>query len=68
MPYTLKDLESVERALKSGVLSTTIDGNSVTYRSVADLIRVRDMIRAELGLTAGENGRTHRYAEHSKGL
>lgn len=45
MAWTQTDLDRVETAIASGVLEvTTFDGKKVRYQSLADLIRVRDLI------------------------
>lgn len=69
MSFTTDDLTAINNAVKSGALSVRYaDGRAVTYQSLADLLRVRDLIRADLGLVGDDAGRTHRYGTHSKGL
>lgn len=49
MAFTQSDLDAVERAIASGELSITNEGGrKVDYRSIAELMRARDMIRADL--------------------
>lgn len=48
MAYTIRQLEALEEALATGVLTATYDGKSVTYRSVSELIRAIDRVRAGL--------------------
>lgn len=69
MTWTTDDLATLESAIASSVLSVRYqDGRSVTYQSVDAMLRVRDLIRAALGLVGADAGRTHRYGTHSKGL
>lgn len=65
MSWTQSDLEAVEAAIASGMLSVSIAGRTVTYRSLEELQRARDLIRQSLGTTVN---RDRRYFEHSKGL
>ncbi|NML62261.1 hypothetical protein HHL21_14485 [Massilia sp. RP-1-19] len=48
MAFSLTQLNAIEAAIGSGQLSVNYDGKSVTYRSVGDLIKARDVIRADL--------------------
>lgn len=58
MAFTPSDLAAVERAIASGELSVSSNGRSVTYRSMLDLVRARDMIRAELDRAASRGANT----------
>jgi hypothetical protein len=50
--YTSTDLTNIERAIASGVLEVvTSDGKKVRYQSLADLMRVRDYVAAQLAPT-----------------
>ena len=69
MTWTTDDLTAISSAIASGALSVRYaDGRSVTYHSIDAMLRVRNLIRAELGLVGDDAGRTHRYGTHSKGL
>ncbi len=69
MSFTTDDLVTLNAAIASGVMSVRYqDGRSVTYQSIDAMLRVRDLIRSELGLVGDDGGRTHRYGSHSKGL
>jgi len=47
-------LDSLEKAMASGALEVQYDGNKkVVYRSLSDMIRMRDLMRRELGITTG---------------
>lgn len=48
MAYTLAQLAIIENAIATGALRVEMDGRMVSYQKVDDLIRVRDMMRAEL--------------------
>jgi hypothetical protein len=64
MAWTLSDLTALETAMKSGTTSVTFADRSVTYRSLAEMIALRNLMRRELGLES--ESRTH-YAEFRKG-
>lgn len=48
MAFTLAQLEAIEGAIASGELLIEYEGKKVQYRSMADLLRARDLVRAEL--------------------
>ena len=50
MAYTLPQLETIESAIASGTLRVEIDGRVVVYQSLDALMKLRDQIRAELGV------------------
>jgi sirohydrochlorin ferrochelatase len=46
-------LEGIEAAIASGTTRVTVEGvGSTDFRSLADLYRVRDELRRDLGITA----------------
>lgn len=64
--FTQTDLDALDEAIKSGALTVKYRDKEVTYRSLNDLMRLRDFIAGKLGQkTAGAN-RT--YVTTSKGL
>lgn len=63
--WTQDDLAKLEKAIASGARSVSYQGETVTYRSMDEMLRARDMIRKELGL-AGSSHR--RYARTLRGL
>ena len=48
MAYVQADLDNLERMIATGVLKTTYNGNSVEYRSMADLIAARNLVAGVL--------------------
>jgi hypothetical protein len=48
MAYTTTDLSNIEAAIASGQLAVEYDGKRITYRSIDDLIKARDLVRGEL--------------------
>lgn len=48
MAFTLTQLNALDSAIASGQLSVNYDGKSITYRSVGELIKARDLMRSDL--------------------
>jgi len=52
--YTQADLDAINEAIKNGVTTVKYVGpggeKTVTYRSLAELLHVRKLIRVDLGL------------------
>ena len=52
MAWTTTDLTAIESAIASGVLRVRFsDGREVQYQSLADLLRVRDVIKGSIDPT-----------------
>lgn len=68
MAWTQTDLDAIEEAIKTGELRVRYGDREITYRSVDEMLRIRDLIRNALGLTGENGGRQRRYLDHSKGL
>lgn len=46
MSYTQSQLNALEAMIASGVLESEYDGKRLKYRSLTELIKARDMVRA----------------------
>jgi len=57
MAYTASNLETIEAAIASGTLRVEIDGRVVVYQSLDALTRLRDQIKAELGVATPASAR-----------
>lgn len=68
MTWTTDDLTAIETAIKSGTLRVKYADREVMYRSLDELVRIRDMIKDDLGQLGDNHGRSRRYFEYSKGL
>lgn len=51
MAFTLNQLNALDNALASGQLKVEYDGKKVEYRSIDELIKARNVVRAELVAT-----------------
>lgn len=56
MALTQTDLNNLDSAIASGELKVQVDGRSVEYRSIGELLRARAHVAAVLA-TAGADGR-----------
>jgi len=48
MAFTTTDLENIEAAIATGELTVSVNGRTVTYRSMTDLLKARDLISGAL--------------------
>lgn len=69
MAFTTTDLAAIDAAIASGELSIrAADGRTVTYRSTDELIKARDVIKADLAAAAAAKPRPyprHQLADFS---
>lgn len=70
MAYTLQQVEELEQAIASGVLTVRhSDGRSVTYQSLDAMKKARRDMLEEINAAAGRRRRrTMRLYQSSKGL
>lgn len=55
-------LAAIEEAIASGATRVSYDGKSVEYRSLADMIVIRDGLRRELGIVLPSRRTVARYS------
>ena len=48
MAFTSGDLDSINSAIASGELTVSVQGRSVTYRSIHELLKAKTTIEGEL--------------------
>lgn len=66
MAFTPQQLDAIERALARGERVVRYGDRTVEYRSVDELIRLRDTIRTDLAQAAGAGSRSrHLRAFHA---
>ena len=63
--WTLEQLHALEKALAEGVLTVKYSDKLITYRSLDEMLRLREAMRLALGLTEKS---VRLLARHSKGL
>jgi hypothetical protein len=66
MAFTQAQLDALDAAIAGGELTVKYQDKQVTYRSLDEMTRIRDMMRKDLGLVTATSTRV--YASHSKGL
>jgi len=67
--FTSADLPAINAAITSGALSITSGSRTITYRSMSDLLRARDLILAESQTAAGTRRKnTFRMTQTGTGL
>lgn len=63
MAFTQQQLSALEDAIAMGTLSVEYADKKVTYRSLGEMMRIRDTMRRDL-----EKPKSSRVASFSKGL
>jgi hypothetical protein len=66
MAFTQTQLDAIEEAIAAGALTVKYADKEVTYRSLNEMLRVRDMISRKLGNKIAGAGRV--YPTLGKGL
>lgn len=62
MAFTTQDLTAIEAAIASGELTIRgADGRTITYRSMDELLKAREMVRSSL---ASANATPRAYPRH----
>jgi hypothetical protein len=64
MAFTQEQLDAIEIAIVSGTTEVSYSDKKVVYRSLRELMALRDLIRKELGLVGASK---RLYMEHKKG-
>lgn len=68
MAWSASDLTALDAAIASGVAEVTFsDGRRVRYASVADLLRARGVVSAEVNASAVAPVNRSSFAEFSRG-
>lgn len=65
MAFTQEQLDALEDAIAKGVTEVKYEDKTLTYRSINEMLQIRDIIRRALGL-AEKTGRV--FTKTSKGL
>ena len=64
--YTQENLDAINDAIAKGVRSVKYTDKEIVYRSLDEMLKIRDLICKALGLVTGRGSR--RVASTSKGL
>lgn len=68
MAWTSAQLEALESAIAQGTLTVEYADKKVTYRSLEDMLRLRDLMRRELIGSASSSEFSRVKVKFSKGL
>jgi hypothetical protein len=64
--FTDDQLKKLEAAISTGALTVRYADKTVQYRSLNEMLQVREIMRKALGYVTGQSGRIK--LEHDKGL
>ena len=64
MAYTQQQLIDLEAAIAEGVTTVSSNGRQVSYRNLTDMLKLRDLMAQELGVTGA--GRQRRYVSFKR--
>ncbi len=62
--FTQEQYEALNKAIAQGTLTVTYSDKTVTYRSLDEMLRIRNLMAADLKIIQKPNGR--KYAVHAK--
>lgn len=65
--FSQAQLENLNKMIASGVLRSEYDGQRIEYRTMADLIRARDMVKESLATSGATSRVTHVNPIFSRG-
>lgn len=65
MAFSQTDLDALDQAIKEGVSRVKYSDKEVQYRSLGEMIQLRDLMRRELGL---QDSTRRIFAQHTKGI
>ncbi|MFZ9061662.1 MAG: phage head-tail joining protein [Steroidobacteraceae bacterium] len=60
MAFTQQQYDDLEAAIAEGVSTVSSNGRQVSYRNLGDMLKLRDQMALELGITGA--GRRRNYA------
>lgn len=66
--FTTEQLETLTRAIAQGVLRVRYEDREETYRSMAEMIALRNEMRRELGLVDADGGQGVTTSVYDGGL
>ena len=66
MAWTQAQLDSIEAGIAAGVTSVSYEGKTTSFRSLDEMLRVRDIIRRALGLSPQSSSTI--LAAHDRGF
>jgi hypothetical protein len=67
MAFTVEDRVAIERAIATGELTVRFADRTVTYRSMSELLKAREIINADLAAQNARHSRVSRLYHAGKG-
>ncbi len=64
--YTTENLQALEQAIALGATEVWYGDKRIVYRSLGEMIRIRDLMKIELGLVTGASKKV--IPSYNKGL
>lgn len=68
MAFSIDDLEALDRSIALGVTTCQYSDRTVTYRSLSDMLRVRELMRKEVAPSSVKAENFRVKMEFGKGL
>lgn len=62
MAFTTDQLNALETAIAQGATSVRLNGREIRYHSLGDMIRLRDTMRAELGVAVSDRSKSRLFS------
>lgn len=66
MAWTSTDLTNLDEAIAQGITTVSIAGKTVTYRSLAEMMRLRSDMQREIGLSTAQVKKTRTFGKFSR--
>ena len=64
--FTQTQLDALEESISTGTYQVMYGNKMVTYRSLDEMLKLRDRMKKELGLISGSSSK--KYGEFDKGI
>jgi len=64
--YTIEGYQTLCMMIGKGVTSLEVNGERVTYRSLSDMLRIKALMEADLGLTGTAHRTRQQYPVYRK--
>lgn len=68
MSYTLEQYETLCKAIAEGALRVKYQDKEVEYRSLTDMLKIKGLMEAELGLIDNDNNARRKVGVYGSGL
>lgn len=66
MAFTLAQLDAIENGIAAGVTTVSYEGKTASYRTLDEMLRIRDIIRRSLGIAPQKSATV--LVAHDRGI